>query len=52
MSKAKVVCSPLTDYFKLSSKQYPISEKEKEEISRMPYSYVVGSLMCTIVCIR
>ena len=41
MSKVKVVCSPFAGYFKLSSKQYPTSDKEKEEIFRVPYSSAV-----------
>ena len=52
MSKAKAVCSPLAGHFKLSSKQCPTSEKEKEEISRVPYSSTVGSLMYVMVCTR
>ena len=52
MSKAKAVCSPLAGHFKLSSKQCPTSEKEKEEISRVPYSSAVGSLMYAMVCTR
>jgi len=52
MSKAKAVCSPLVGHFKLSSKQCPTSEKEKEEMSRVPYSSAVGSLMYAMVCTR
>ena len=36
MSKAKVVCSPLAGHFKLTSKQCPTSEKEKEEMRKFP----------------
>ncbi|CAL9780246.1 unnamed protein product [Musa acuminata subsp. burmannicoides] len=49
MNKAKAVCSPLAGHFKLSSKQCPTSEKEKEEMSRVPYSSVIGSLIYAMV---
>ena len=52
MSKAKIVCSPFASHFKLCLKQCPISEKEKEEISKVLYSFVVGSLMYVMVCTR
>ena len=52
MSKAKAVCSPLASHFKLSSKQCPTSEKEKKEMSRVPYSSAVDSLIYAMVCTR
>ena len=52
MSKAKAVCSPLAGYLKLSSKQCPKSEKDMKEMSKVPYTYVVGSLMYAMVCTR
>ncbi|PKI46120.1 hypothetical protein CRG98_033515 [Punica granatum] len=51
MGNAKLVSSPLASHFKLSSKQCP-SEKEKEEMKKVPYSSAVGSLMYVMVCTR
>ncbi|PKI40480.1 hypothetical protein CRG98_039116 [Punica granatum] len=45
MGNAKPVSSPLAFHFKFSSKQCPTSEKEKEEMKKIPYSSTVGSLM-------
>ncbi|RVW27983.1 Retrovirus-related Pol polyprotein from transposon TNT 1-94 [Vitis vinifera] len=42
ISKAKIVGSPLAGHFKLISKQCPTSEKENEEMSKVPYSSVVA----------
>ena len=52
MSKAKAIYSPLASHLKLSLKQYPTSEKDMKEMSKVPYAYVVGSLMYAMVCIR
>ena len=52
MSKTKAVCSPLAGHFKISSKKCPISEKDMKEMSKVPYAYVVGSLMYAMVCTR
>ena len=52
MSKAKTVCSPLAGHLKLSSKQCPTGEKDMKEMSKVPYAFVVGSLMYVMVCIR
>ncbi|PKI64685.1 hypothetical protein CRG98_014901 [Punica granatum] len=52
MGNAKLVSSPLASHFKLSSKQCPTSEKEKEEMKKVPYSSAVGSLMYAMVCTR
>ena len=50
MHKAKPVSTPLGGHFKLSSKQSPTSEKEKEEMKTTPYASAVGSLMYAMVC--
>ena len=50
--KAKTISSPHASHFKLTSKQCPTSEKENEEMSKVPYSSVVGSLMYVMVCTR
>ncbi|WZZ37770.1 hypothetical protein YC2023_034029 [Brassica napus] len=52
MHKAKPVSTPLGGHFKLSSKQSPTSEKEKEEMKTTPYASAVGSLMYAMVCPR
>ena len=52
MRKAKAVCSPLASHLKLSSKQYPTSEKDMKEMKKVPYASIVGSLMYAMVCTR
>ncbi|KAA0065635.1 Retrovirus-related Pol polyprotein from transposon TNT 1-94 [Cucumis melo var. makuwa] len=52
MSQVKSISSPLPNLFKLISKQGPSTDKEKEDISKILYTSVVGSLMYDIVCIR
>jgi hypothetical protein len=51
-SNAKPVSSPLTGHLKLSLKESPTCDKENEEIEKVPYASVVGSLMCTPWCAR
>ncbi|GJU91161.1 hypothetical protein Tco_1303584 [Tanacetum coccineum] len=52
MSSCKPVLTPLAPQFKLSSHECPKSDKDKEDISRVPYSSTVGSLMYAVVCAR
>ena len=52
MHKVKVVSSPLATHFKLSTKQSPSTDKEKEDMERVPYASAVGSLMYAMVCTR
>ena len=52
MSQAKSVSSPLPIHFKLISKQSPSTDKEKEDMSKVPYASAVGSLMYAMVCTR
>ena len=52
MGKTKPVSFPLGSHLKLSSKQSPSSEKEKEEMRNVPYALVVGSLMYAMLCTR
>ena len=52
MDKAKVVSCPLANHFKLSSKQCPSTDKEKEEMEKVPYASAVESLMYAMVCTR
>ena len=44
MDKAKYVYFPLAGHFKFSFEHCPTSEKEKQEIRRVPYASTVGSL--------
>uniref|UniRef100_A0A3Q7EBT0 Reverse transcriptase Ty1/copia-type domain-containing protein n=1 Tax=Solanum lycopersicum TaxID=4081 RepID=A0A3Q7EBT0_SOLLC len=52
MDKAKVVSTPLAMHFKLSTKQCPSSDDEKENMKKVPYASAVGSLMYAMVCTR
>nr|GEW40524.1 retrovirus-related Pol polyprotein from transposon TNT 1-94 [Tanacetum cinerariifolium] len=52
MSSCKPVPTPLAPHFKLSSHECSKSEEDKEDMSRVPYSSAVGSLMYAMVCTR
>ena len=52
MHNAKPVHVPLPGHLKLSKTQCPGNEEEKEEMSKVPYSSAVGSLMYAMVCTR
>ncbi|PHT85374.1 hypothetical protein T459_07480 [Capsicum annuum] len=52
MDKAKVVSTPLAMHFKLSTKQCPSSDNEKEDMKKVSYASAVGSLMYAMVCTR
>lgn len=52
MGISKLVSTPLAGHFKLSSKQCPTSEKDKEEMKKVPYASTIGSLMYAMVCTR
>ncbi|KAI3740618.1 hypothetical protein L2E82_31087 [Cichorium intybus] len=52
MENAKPVGTPLANHFKLSKKNSPSSDKEKEEMKKVPYYSAVGSLMYAMVCTR
>nr|GEV95714.1 retrovirus-related Pol polyprotein from transposon TNT 1-94 [Tanacetum cinerariifolium] len=45
MSSCKPVPTMLAPHFKLSSHECPKSEEDKEDVSRVPYSSAVGSLI-------
>ena len=49
---SKLVSTPLGGHFKLSKRLYPSTNKEKGEMSVIPYSLAIGSLMYAMVCIR
>ena len=50
--KTKPVSIPLAPHSKLSASQCPKTEEEREYMSKVPYSNVVGSLMYAMVCAR
>ena len=52
MNKVKPMSSLLGSHLKLSSKQSLSSEKEKEEMRKVPYALAMGSLMYVMVCTR
>ena len=52
MTKAKSVSTPLPSYLKLSKEDSPKSDFEKEEMEKVPYSSVVGSLMWAMIATR
>ncbi|KAG8493315.1 hypothetical protein CXB51_010698 [Gossypium anomalum] len=52
MDKAKAVNTPFAIHFRVSVKHSPSTEKEKEEMQKIPYSSAVGSLIYAMVCTR
>ncbi|WVZ01079.1 hypothetical protein V8G54_027148 [Vigna mungo] len=52
MHNAKSARVPIAGHFKLSKSQCPKNEEEKEEMSKVPYSSAMGSLMYAMVCTR
>ena len=50
MKNSKPISTPLAGHFKLSKRLCPSMEKEKSEISIIPNSSAVGSLMYVMVC--
>ena len=52
MSNSKTVSTPLGHHTKLSIKQCPQSEDEKQAIESTPYASGVGSIMYGMFCSR
>ena len=52
MSDAKPVNTPLATHFKLSKEQSPTTEKERDHMAKVPYAFVIGSLIYAMVCTR
>jgi hypothetical protein len=52
MENAKPVSTPLVNYFRLSTSQCPRTVEETEDMSKVPYTSVVGCLMYAMVCTR
>ncbi|KAL0403199.1 UNVERIFIED_CONTAM: Retrovirus-related Pol polyprotein from transposon TNT 1-94 [Sesamum radiatum] len=52
MSKAKPMSTPLANHFKLSLKQCLKTDREIEDMAKVPYASAVGCLMYAMVCTR
>ncbi|GJT41413.1 hypothetical protein Tco_0941278 [Tanacetum coccineum] len=52
MQDCKPISTPFPTDVKLSSKMSPSNEKERMEMSRVPYASAVGSLMFAMICTR
>ena len=52
MKNSKPISTPLVGHFKLTLKDCPTSDYQKEEMQKIPYSSAVGSLMYAMVCTR
>ena len=52
MQDCKLISTSLPINFKLSSSMYPINEVKRKEMSQVPYSSTVGSLMFAMICTR
>ncbi|GJV47755.1 retrovirus-related pol polyprotein from transposon TNT 1-94 [Tanacetum coccineum] len=52
MQDCKPISTPFPTNVKLSSKMSPSSEKERMEMSRVPYASAVESLMFAMICTR
>jgi len=52
MHNAKPVHVPIFGHFNLSKMQCPKNEEEKEDMGKVPYSSVVGTLMYAMICTR
>jgi hypothetical protein len=52
MENAKPVSTPLVNHFHLSTSQCPMTVKETEDMSKVPYASVVGCLIYAMVCTK
>jgi len=52
MSNSKIMSTPLGHHTKLSIKQCPQSEDEKQVMASTPYASGVGGIMYGMVCSR
>jgi hypothetical protein len=52
LQDAKVRGTPLGSHFKLTREQSPQTDKDREEMAKVPYASAVGSLMYAMVCTR
>jgi hypothetical protein len=52
MKECRSIRVPIPEGVKLSADQCPKIHEEEEDISRVPYASVIGSLMYAMVCTR
>ena len=52
MTSAKPVSVPFASHFKLSADMSPKTDEEMEQMSSVPYSSVMGTIMYVVVCTR
>ena len=52
MSSSKSVVTPLASQFKLSCSQYPRTDEERGEMTKVPYANFAGSVMYAMVLTR
>ncbi|KAL0423291.1 UNVERIFIED_CONTAM: Retrovirus-related Pol polyprotein from transposon TNT 1-94 [Sesamum radiatum] len=52
MSKAKPMSTPIANHFKLSIEQCRKTDREVEDMAKVPYASAVGCLMYVVVCTR
>ncbi|XP_047939204.1 secreted RxLR effector protein 161-like [Salvia hispanica] len=52
MHDAKAVSTPLSAHFKLSMDQRPKDDGERRDLSKIPYTNIIGSIMYTMLCTR
>lgn len=52
MSNSKSVVTPLASHFKLSCSQCPSTDKERNEMTKVPYANAVGCMMYAMVLTR
>ena len=52
MERGKALSTPLPPYVKLSQNDCPKSDEEKVDMAKVPYSFVVGSLMYAMIATR
>ena len=50
--KSKPVSTPLAPHFKFCASMSPKNNAERENMSKVPYANVVGSLIYVMVCTR
>ncbi|EOY26090.1 Retrotransposon Tto1 DNA [Theobroma cacao] len=52
MDKAKVISTLLTNHFRLNTRLFSSSDREKEDMQHVPYAFTVASLMYAMICTR
>ena len=52
MQDSKLVKVPIPVGVWLYSKQWPKTQEEEDDMSRVPYAHAIGSLICAMVCTR